>query len=193
MADDGVDLHAGSAVRRERRTRHPTLRGARDRGPRRGPRGRAGDAALGCRGWPAARARSGRVAAAAEGGAGARLIAWYGGRAAPAPAAAAPPRPAPPAPPRPGAGPAPGGLPYGTAAPAWLSALGPPQRLVLAVLIASYAAIYVTVTMIKYRFYLYTDFDLPLFTQAADLLRHGSPWKTGRGVGWRAGPPALSL
>src|SRR4030067_438800 len=183
MADDGVDLHAGSAVRRERRTRHPTLRGARDRGPRRGPRGRAGDAALGCRGWPAARARSGRVAAAAEGGAGARPIGWFGGWVAAAHGAVPPP----------GAPGPTGRLPYGTAAPAWLSPLGPPQRLVLAVLIASYAAIYVTVTMIKYRFYLYTDFDLPLFTQAADLLRHGSPWKTGRGVGWRAGPPALSL
>ena len=94
---------------------------------------------------------------------------------------------------RPRAGAATGGLPYGTAAPAWLSALGPPQRLVLAVLIASYAAIYVTVTMIKYRFYLYTDFDLALFTQAADLLRHGSTWNTVRGMDWRADHSSLSL
>jgi len=79
------------------------------------------------------------------------------------------------------------------ATPPWRLALAPPHGLVLAALIAAYAAVFVTVSMIKYRFYLYTDFDLALFTQAADQLRHGSTWNTVRGMDWRGDHSSLSL
>jgi uncharacterized membrane protein len=75
----------------------------------------------------------------------------------------------------------------------WLDALAARPGLVLATMIGLYAAIYVTVAMIKYHYYLYTDLDLALFGQAVDQLRHGSTWNSVRGMDWRGDHSSLLL
>src|SRR6185295_10237359 len=63
----------------------------------------------------------------------------------------------------------------------------------LAALIAAYVAVYFTVCVIKYRYYLYQDFDLAIFVQAASRLLHGSLYSSIRGMDWIGDHSSLHL
>lgn len=49
---------------------------------------------------------------------------------------------------------------------------------------AVYAVVYLAVCAIKYRDFLYKDFDLAIFVQAVDRLLHGSTFSSIRGMSW---------
>ncbi|MBI1795506.1 MAG: DUF2079 domain-containing protein [Candidatus Eisenbacteria bacterium] len=60
-------------------------------------------------------------------------------------------------------------------------------------LIALYALVYGTFVWIKYRNYLYSDFDLAIFVQATDRLLHGSLYTSIRGMNWLGDHVSLIL
>jgi uncharacterized membrane protein len=60
-------------------------------------------------------------------------------------------------------------------------------------MIAAYATIFAFLSLRKYFHYLYTDFDLAIFAQAVDRLRHGSTWNSIRGMDWRGDHSSLIL
>jgi len=63
----------------------------------------------------------------------------------------------------------------------------------LGVGIAAYALVYLIVCAIKYRDYLYKDFDLAIFVQATDRLLHGSTFSSIRGMSWLGDHSSLVL
>ena len=64
---------------------------------------------------------------------------------------------------------------------------------VLWVLIGGYVAAYGVACWIKYAYYLYTDFDLAIFTQAVSGVRHGSLYSSIRGMHWLGDHSSLNL
>src|SRR6185295_17342268 len=66
-------------------------------------------------------------------------------------------------------------------------------RILLALLIAAYALTFSWVCVTKYRFYLYRDFDLAIFTQATHGLLHGSLVSSIRGMNWLGDHSSLVL
>jgi uncharacterized membrane protein len=64
---------------------------------------------------------------------------------------------------------------------------------IVAVLIAASTALYSTLCLIKLRYYLYGDFDLAIFTQAADRLLRGSLESSVRGLNWLGDHSSLNL
>lgn len=60
-------------------------------------------------------------------------------------------------------------------------------------MVAAYAALFTFLSLRKYLHYLYTDFDLAIFAQAVDRLRHGSTWNSIRGMDWRGDHSSLIL
>lgn len=71
-----------------------------------------------------------------------------------------------------------------------LDRLGPR---VVVVAIALYALIYLIVCAIKYRDYLYKDFDLAIFVQATDRILHGTTFSSIRGMSWLGDHSSLVL
>ncbi|NOT33898.1 MAG: DUF2079 domain-containing protein [Candidatus Eisenbacteria bacterium] len=67
------------------------------------------------------------------------------------------------------------------------------ERLTLALLITAYLGVYGTAVWVKHRYFLYTDFDLAIFTQAIDRLAHGSFWNSVRGMNWLGDHSSLIL
>jgi uncharacterized membrane protein len=63
----------------------------------------------------------------------------------------------------------------------------------LATLIAAYAAVYTSLAVIKFRYYLYTDFDLAIFVQATDQALRGSLFSSIRGMNWLGDHVSLIL
>ena len=60
-------------------------------------------------------------------------------------------------------------------------------------MVAAYAALFTFLSLRKYFHYLDTDFDLAIFAQALDRLRHGSTWNSIRGMDWRGDHSSLIL
>jgi uncharacterized membrane protein len=60
-------------------------------------------------------------------------------------------------------------------------------------MIAAYVAVFFTVCVVKYRYYLYTDFDLAIFTQAAHGILGGSFFSSIRGMNWLGDHSSLIL
>ncbi len=73
--------------------------------------------------------------------------------------------------------------------------LWPPERaaLVLAAMVLAYTVIYSTFDAILLRHYLYTDFDLAIFTQAVDGILHGRLFSSIRGMAWPGDHSSLIL
>jgi len=66
-------------------------------------------------------------------------------------------------------------------------------RVLLAGMVVTWAALFSTFTWIKYRYYLYSDIDLPLFVQAVDGLLHGTMFSSIRGMNWLGDHSSLVL
>jgi uncharacterized membrane protein len=60
-------------------------------------------------------------------------------------------------------------------------------------MIVAWAAVFSTFTWIKYRYYLYSDIDLPTFVQAVDGLLHGTTFSSIRGLNWLGDHSSLIL
>ena len=73
------------------------------------------------------------------------------------------------------------------------SPLGRRGTLVVALLAAVHVAVFFTVCVIKYRYYLYRDFDLAIFTQAVAQLPRGSLYSSIRGMDWPGDHSSLVL
>ena len=73
--------------------------------------------------------------------------------------------------------------------------IGPLDRpaLVLAAMVLAYIATYSILAGILFRYYLYTDFDLAIFTQAVDGLLHGRLFSSIRGMAWLGDHSSLIL
>src|SRR5437870_1206704 len=74
--------------------------------------------------------------------------------------------------------------------PGWRS---PRPAFLLAAMVLAYTAVYSACDTIAYRYYLYTDFDLALFAQAADGLLHGRLFSSIRGMAWPGDHSSLIL
>ena len=73
---------------------------------------------------------------------------------------------------------------------------GPPSRrslLALVSLTAAYALVYGLIASIKFRYYLYNDFDLAIFAQATDLALRGTLFSSIRGMNWLGDHVSLIL
>jgi len=57
----------------------------------------------------------------------------------------------------------------------------------------AYAAVFTAVSVVKYRYYLYTDFDLAIFAQAMAQMLHGSFFNSIRGMNWLADHSSFTL
>jgi len=75
------------------------------------------------------------------------------------------------------------------------SAPASPRRELLIVLLlaASYVAVYQSICVTKFRFYLYRDFDLAIFVQAIHGVMHGSWFSSIRGMHWLGDHSSLIL
>ncbi len=67
------------------------------------------------------------------------------------------------------------------------------HRLALAALIAAYAITFSILCWIRWRYYLYTDFDLAIFSQAIDGLLRGTLFSSIRGMAWLGDHSSLIL
>ena len=67
------------------------------------------------------------------------------------------------------------------------------HRLTLAVLIAAYAITFSILCWIRWRHYLYTDFDLAIFAQAVDGILRGTLYSSIRGMPWLGDHSSLIL
>ena len=63
----------------------------------------------------------------------------------------------------------------------------------LASLTAAYAMVYGTIVSVKFRYYLYSDFDLAIFTQATDQALRGTLFNSIRGMNWLGDHVSLIL
>jgi uncharacterized membrane protein len=63
----------------------------------------------------------------------------------------------------------------------------------LAALIAAYAGVFTALAVIKFRYYLYIDFDLAIFVQATDQALRGSLFSSIRGMNWLGDHVSLIL
>ena len=80
--------------------------------------------------------------------------------------------------------------------PAALAPRAAPSRTTLAALvalIATYAVVYGVVAVVKYRYYLFIDIDLPIFVQATDQALRGSLFSSIRGMVWLGDHVSLVL
>ena len=66
-------------------------------------------------------------------------------------------------------------------------------RVVVMLLALAYAVIYSSVCFTKYRYYLYRDFDFPIFAQAIERMLHGSFYVSIRGMNWLGDHSSLIL
>jgi uncharacterized membrane protein len=66
-------------------------------------------------------------------------------------------------------------------------------RLILAVLIGAHVMLFAAIALVKYHFFLFTDFDLAIFAQACDGLLHGSMFSSIRGMNWLGDHSSLIL
>jgi len=80
-----------------------------------------------------------------------------------------------------------------TARPAGAAFLDRHAPLLVWGLVALYVAVYFSVCVTKFRYYLYTDFDLALFTQAAHQILRGSLDNSIRGMNWLGDHSSLAL
>ena len=72
----------------------------------------------------------------------------------------------------------------------------PPSRraiLALASLTAAYALVFGTIVSVKFRYYLYSDFDLAIFAQATDQAFRGTLFNSIRGMNWLGDHVSLIL
>src|SRR5262245_15516252 len=76
---------------------------------------------------------------------------------------------------------------------AWLDVVGRSHRAWVWGLVALYTTVFTGLCANKFRFYLYTDFDLAIFAQAVDRLLHGSTWNSVRGMNWLGDHSSLLL
>jgi uncharacterized membrane protein len=60
-------------------------------------------------------------------------------------------------------------------------------------MMAAYAAVFSLVCVVKYRYYLYQDFDLAIFAQAVDGILSGSTFTSIRGMNWLGDHASLIL
>jgi len=60
-------------------------------------------------------------------------------------------------------------------------------------LMAAHVALYETLSVVKFRYYLYRDFDLAIFTQAVNGLLHGTAFSSIRGMNWLGDHSSLIL
>jgi uncharacterized membrane protein len=65
--------------------------------------------------------------------------------------------------------------------------------LVLGAMTAAYALLFGAIVSIKFRYYLYSDFDLAIFVQATDQILHGSLFVSIRGMNWLGDHVSLIL
>ncbi|MEK7330220.1 MAG: DUF2079 domain-containing protein, partial [Candidatus Eisenbacteria bacterium] len=81
------------------------------------------------------------------------------------------------------------------AAPVGPAPVAPSRRAgaTLAALMAAYTAVYGFLAVIKYRYYLYIDFDLAIFVQATDQALRGSLFSSIRGMNWLGDHVSLIL
>jgi len=70
---------------------------------------------------------------------------------------------------------------------------GAPGRRLVWLLAAAYAILYGSLCAIKYRYYLYQDFDLAIFAQAVDGLLRGTMYSSIRGMNWLGDHSSLNL
>ena len=66
-------------------------------------------------------------------------------------------------------------------------------RVILAGMIVAWAAVFSVFTWLKYRYYLYSDIDLPMFVQAVDGLLHGTMFSSIRSLNWLGDHSSLIL
>ena len=71
----------------------------------------------------------------------------------------------------------------------------PSRRTILALasLTAAYALVFGTIVTVKFRYYLYTDFDLAIFAQATDQALRGALYNSIRGMNWLGDHVSLIL
>jgi uncharacterized membrane protein len=60
-------------------------------------------------------------------------------------------------------------------------------------MMAAYALVYGVIALVKFRYYLYTDFDLAIFTQATDQALRGTLFNSIRGMPWLGDHASLIL
>src|SRR5262245_36683878 len=65
--------------------------------------------------------------------------------------------------------------------------------LLVGALMAAYVGLYGELCIHKYRYFLYTDFDLAIFVQAVDGLLHGTLYSSIRGMNWLGDHTSLIL
>jgi uncharacterized membrane protein len=73
------------------------------------------------------------------------------------------------------------------------SFLGEHQRSALAAMIGAHVLLFAAIGCVKYRYFLFTDFDLAIFAQACDGLLHGSMFSSIRGMNWLGDHSSLIL
>ncbi len=66
-------------------------------------------------------------------------------------------------------------------------------RVILAVMVVLWAAVFSSVAFLKYRYYLYSDIDCALFIQIVDGILHGSLFSSIRGMNWLGDHSSLIL
>ena len=66
-------------------------------------------------------------------------------------------------------------------------------RVALAAMIGAYALVYGVISVVKFRYYLYSDFDLAIFAQATDQALRGSLYSSIRGMHWLGDHVSLIL
>lgn len=66
-------------------------------------------------------------------------------------------------------------------------------RAILALMIVAWVAAFAVHVWLKYRYYLYSDIDLPMFVQAVDGLLHGTLYSSIRGLYWLGDHSSLIL
>jgi hypothetical protein len=66
-------------------------------------------------------------------------------------------------------------------------------RLLLALMMAAWAGLFSYHAWLKYRYYLYSDIDLPLFVQAVDGILHGTLYSSIRALYWLGDHSSLIL
>src|SRR5690349_12264067 len=69
----------------------------------------------------------------------------------------------------------------------------PLAPLAVTALALAYAVVLSTICVIKYRYYLYADFDFAIFAQAMEGLLHGSFYSSIRGLVWLGDHSSLVL
>jgi uncharacterized membrane protein len=67
------------------------------------------------------------------------------------------------------------------------------HRAVLAAMIGAHILLFAAIGFVKYRYFLFTDFDLAIFAQACDGLLHGSMFSSIRGMNWLGDHSSLIL